>query len=520
MPGRRPQGVGEDVGRKVIADNPRSNLTAKMVDALLSTWISTVTSSFEREIMNGKSKDYAYITALAKFDLSGCAHIFFRLSDENFTEDHILAICAGVDVLITEQKKTSDEAKSSDALKLTEEKLDEARKKHVKELKEKNLEIKHQAAKIQFLTNELTKTEEKITNMTTENQKIAILQQSLAQEAKKVNRLTTEKEYLTSQVSKFQDICTKNREQIQELEDETARALAEAEKLRYELEEACKAKVELTNRTYRDTVEELRPIDMEEFTEYLSYNFKSIGLDSSKPYFHLLLDFLADVLFQNKPIICNQAIGHTIAKCVSNTLCGNSFPLVIPYHNAITNDEILTLLESDNRVIVLDGFIGIYDEMELLPLLKRIKRKIIFATAVYDKTMAYFLPEEVLCYCTYLNADKISALFLMNELEEDPSTILEQVVLPNFEEADSYVQRLCTEIMHQLGFTKMMSKVFSVQMTSERKFVEYLAFSVLPYAFEVFETSPYELSERLQKYAGPTGRCEQKDLLLEWFGNE
>ena len=54
---------------------------------------------------------------------------------------------------------------------------------------------------------------------------------------------------------------------------------------------------------------------------------------------------------------------------------------------------------------------------------------------------------------------------------------------------------------------------------NEEKLAEYLAFSIIPYSIEAYGVSPYNASDRLGKYAGFSGKCVYKDLLMEWFGD-
>lgn len=55
-------------------------------------------------------------------------------------------------------------------------------------------------------------------------------------------------------------------------------------------------------------------------------------------------------------------------------------------------------------------------------------------------------------------------------------------------------------------------------MSSEEKLAEFLAYSIIPYSVEAYGVSPYNASNRLEKYAGFSGKCVYKDLLMEWFG--
>ena len=55
LPGRRPQSVSEEIGRNLIANNPRSNLTAKMVEVLLSSWVPNIAALVKEQIADGKN---------------------------------------------------------------------------------------------------------------------------------------------------------------------------------------------------------------------------------------------------------------------------------------------------------------------------------------------------------------------------------------------------------------------------------------------------------------------------------
>ena len=157
--------------------------------------------------------------------------------------------------------------------------------------------------------------------------------------------------------------------------------------------------------------------------------------------------------------------------------------------------------------------------MELFPILRSAKRKIVIATAEYDKTITYLLPEEILLNCTYVNTNNIPELFEQYELDEDPSNIKEKLIHPFYKEANRRAQRLCKEIMDELGFSSPVSNILAARMTSEEILDEYLAFSILPYSIEAYDVSPYNASPRLNKYAGSIGKCKHKDLLMEWYGN-
>ena len=62
MPGHRPQSISEENGRNLIANNPRSNLTAKMVEVLLSSWMPKIDGFVKEQIADGKETDQKTVT--------------------------------------------------------------------------------------------------------------------------------------------------------------------------------------------------------------------------------------------------------------------------------------------------------------------------------------------------------------------------------------------------------------------------------------------------------------------------
>ena len=179
----------------------------------------------------------------------------------------------------------------------------------------------------------------------------------------------------------------------------------------------------------------------------------------------------------------------------------------------------MNYLRLETRICVLDGFLGNYNEMELISILRSIKGRIIFITFNYERTMAY-LPQEILLYFNYVNVSRIKGFFSEAIIDEDASVIPEEWTSVAHKSVNGRAERLCNEIMKQLGFGADVTMLLSQRMISEEKLVQYLAFSILPYSSEALDCRPYEVSDRLQKYAGEQGKCKQKSLLLGWFGNE
>ncbi|MBR5678162.1 MAG: hypothetical protein IKX20_08480 [Paludibacteraceae bacterium] len=515
MSGRRPQSVGEEVGRNLIANNLHSNLTAKMVEVLLSSWVPKIPALVKEQLEDGREIDYAYIIAFSKLGGPSFVRPFFRFSDEGFSEERISAICAGVAALSAEREQIKELHNSAATTK----QVEDLKRMHKAELKEKEKKIKRQDGTIKVISKELEKERKTASSLREENKQIDNLQKQLFEAASKIDKLRQDLQAEDIRVKKMQEQQAESEARKQELEKENAAILATLDYCKSLLDQIEQQKQATMALVYGDTADVLCPVDRDEFREYLSYNFSSIGIDPTMPFFSLLLGFLDNTVFNNKPIICNQALGHTLARCISNTLCGSQNPTIVPYRKEITTGDIQAILDSDDRIVLFDAFIGNYNEMELLPILRSAKRKIIIITAEFDKTIALLLPEEVLVSCTYINANNIPELLTLKGLDEDPSSIKEELCLPLYKEPNSRVQRLCKEIMSELGFPTVVSATLSEQMTSEEMLNEFLAFSIIPYSIEAYGISPYNASARLNKYAGFSGKCAHKGLLMEWYGD-
>jgi len=515
LPGRRPQSVSEEAGRNLIANNLHSNLTAKMVEVLLSSWVPKVSALVKEQLEDGKETDYAYIVAFSRLGGPSFVMPFFRFSDEEFSEERISAICAGVAALSAEREQIKELYDSATTTK----QVEDLKRQHLAELKEKEQMIKRQATEIKAITKELEKERETTASLQEDNKQIEYLQKQLSEAALEIDKLRQDLQDESIRLKMAQDRQAESEVRKQELERENSSIQDAFDSCKSLLDQIDQQRQAVMALLYSDTAEELRPVDMDEFNEYLSYNFSDFGLDQAEPYYSLFLGFLDNTIFSNKPILCNQMLGHTLARCISNTLCGSPNPTIIPYQAKITSQDIQAILETDSRILVFDSFIGNYSEMELLPILRGAKRKIIIVTAEYDKTITFLLPEEALLSCIYINANNIPELFSLNGLDEDPSSLKEKMTIPLYEEPNNRAQRLCKEIMSELGFPSVVTNAFAERMTSEEMLDEFLAFSVIPYSIGAYGISPYNASDRLNKYAGFSGKCAHKELLMRWYGD-
>ncbi len=137
-------------------------------------------------------------------------------------------------------------------------------------------------------------------------------------------------------------------------------------------------------------------------------------------------------------------------------------------------------------------------------------------TIAYDRTL-YFVPNEFLRYCHYLNLNRIHAMLVDVELTEDPSIIDEiETVTPEVY-SDSRYSPLLREILGEFGVRQSLVEYKCAYISNEQDLCRTLAFDVLPYCIDVLQIAPYNTSERFVKYAGDSGRCSYKNLFKGWF---
>lgn len=518
--GYRPQAIPEERGRRLLAENCRTKLVSNMIDELLNGWISDISHRIEERVKAGDTENEAYIRAFQASILPDSVELYFRLTGMPVGEEYISVLSTAISIVALEKQKNSYTVSTAT---ISHDDLEQERKKHRIEIKAKDSENKKKSKEIESLSSKVTELSAMIKTLQGESERqssqLKQSEQTEVMQRKELNDAIAENSILDAELKKQKAELQEAQAIIDAARERVFAQQSIIEALQDELSNIQKASTDIEAKMYCKTDDLLCPVDMDEFSEYLRYNLSSIGVDSNTDGYFLLEDFLGDILFQDRPIICNRMSGIALAKCVSNTLCGSHEIKILPYTSEITSNDILNYLKLENRIFVLDGFLGNFNELELISLLSSIKGRIIFITLGYERTMAY-LPQEILLYFNYLNINRIKGFFSETVINEDSSVISEEWVSAIQKCVNVRAERLCSEIMKQLGFDADITMRISQRMTSEEKLSQYLAFSILPYASEVLDCRPYEISDRLQKYAGELGKCKYKSLLLRWFGNE
>lgn len=479
-PGFRPKSIKFDDAHKILASNKNRDFISSFIRKVVNRWLLEIQKSYQRYLDGGNSPNTAIIRTLAQSYFSSNVNLYFKLEDKGYTESEINIISELVKFYrdVSEEndeiKHTSEIMKSQkDAL----EKQNNDKKQMIEELKSKKRELLHEL-------------------------------QLLRSNREKYNQMEIEIEHC-------QQILDKKTCELDVLKKKEEELFAENNDLRNEnasLQEIIsmkKAEEEEWKTTFHNREFSLMcPTDISEFCEGLVYNFENIGLQESIPGVKLLINQLARTLFCGVPVLLNSKSGINLARCVANSLIGTQNISVLQYREEITTKDICRFLNESTRVVVLDNFIGNYNEMQLIPFLKNFGDKIIFITATCDRSLMY-VSEEMFSICNYINVSCFGQNFV-RKLSEDP-VIIEESVFELKPVANERNRKVLEKILDELCLRSFKLACRLRTFKNEEDIASELAFNVIPYCVYVEHQNPLMLSDTLQKYIG---RCAHKEFLM------
>ena len=489
MPGFRATSLkNHEQVSKALFRNRNQHFVSSFIEKHISLWLDEISDAINEEIEEGKSKESALLLTLPHCFFVDNIGLYFKLTGEECSEDFISVLSAGIKII-----KDSD-------IEHTRAKAD---------LETKTSEINRIKAELERTQNELGKQNKKLGDHLDEIEKL-----------KRVNSdLEKLKDVIFIHEQSVEQVEQKAKEQegyIQQLKVDLSAAKNEQLQLEHKIRNEL-AKQQDTEAIGRNALQKAKqPKDFGEFKEYLGYNFENIGVPTGADYYPLLKEHMCEILFQGKPIIISKSTGLSLIKCVSNTLVNTHIVPYLRFSSEITEKQITNFLSQSDRILCLDNFIGNYNETTLITLCDEHRDKIIFCTVICDHTLAY-IPDEIMRYCHYLNLNRIEAFSSNKELTEDPSHVDESETVDFFITPDVRWSAFLKEVLDELGLQGALSAYKQSLVNSELKLCRLLAFDILPYCTDVLRIKPFNLSERLVKYAGNSGRCHYKDLYMRWF---
>ena len=489
MPGFRPTSLRNQEQVSALMYRRRNqNFISSFIEKHISRWLDEIQGEITLKIDEGESKESAWMQTLPFCFFVDNISIFFKLIGEEHSEQYLSLISTSI-------KRIKD--------------LDISYKKIETTLIDKKSEVMRLEDDIKRVQFELDKSIRKLIECSSE---IKTLKLTCA-DLEKLESVVRTREQEIDVLKKKVQVCD---EYVQKLNHELSAAIDAQQKLEIKIKDEIEQQRAVKLKEQAASIKPRCPRDIGEFREYLGYNLESIGVATDSKYYFLLKDYLCEILFQGKPIIINRAAGMALMRCVANTLIGSVNVATLSFESNISEQQIDVFLSAKNRILCLDNFIGNYNETSLLTVCDKHRNKIIFLTTAYDRTLCY-VPEEFLKYCNYLNLNRIKAFTHNYALTEDPSILDEIDVIYPIITLNARWSTLLKEMLDEFGMCSALSIYKSSLISDETSMCCILAFDVLPFCVDVLKISPFNVSERLNKYAGDKGRCLHKELFRGWF---
>ena len=114
--------------------------------------------------------------------------------------------------------------------------------------------------------------------------------------------------------------------------------------------------------------------------------------------------------------------------------------------------------------------------------------------------------------------DKFGAIMQIKDITEDSSEVLEKTYFYQKICTDNRSRKIFMEIAQECGIDYGTACTIANTIEDEATMNRILLFTLLPYVANVLGMSPYNCSKRLQKYAGETGKCLNREIIMRWFG--
>ncbi len=483
-PGFRAFAVQNRDAIKLLVKFRERGFISSFVQKVVNDWLKEIQDVVQDYQDNGESEITSYVHALYQSFFSDNVSAYFKILKKDYNSDQLDMISSLVLLLKNIEDKQHE-------LEATTDRLENELSNCNKTLQEKEKKIKAINQRTEQLTSELNK--------------LKSIEKQYHELLESFDQVTRENE-----VTKQQIIALKN--EVLSLNNTIMSLQKEKEDLECSIRTRIEEETKNEARCMSSSIP-LIPKNLDEFKEYLSYNLESVGVSNDPlPIRTLLVSYLSSVLFQGKPIICNKCFIDVLAKCISNTLAGDAPVSIISFSSTIDEKEICNAINNSGRIVVLENFLGNYNETVLASILDRFKSKIIFLTVSYEKTL-YYLPRDFMAFSNYISLSHASYLLFSAESDEDPSTIDEeasQSMTPPKNRHKDVIQKIASE----LGFSGLLSEMVSAYVYDDISASAVLVFNLLPYMSEVLGKNAFNVSESLQRYAV---RSPYKKVFEEWF---
>ena len=489
-PGFRATAVKSDDAVKLMVKCLQNRFVSSFVERIANDWIAEISIAITDYQKEGEAEISACIHALSQSYFADNTSAYFKLNDKDYSDKEITLIRDTIKLLKNYDEKLND---IEEKLKRTLQELEECKRANKSSTVKSKRKIEESAAQIRRL-----------------NEKIKELQRI---------------ELLFKDAQRDLEKCQNDKESLMSLNASQGKKLAVLQceidnitKEKDKLEISIRKKVEEEHKEIKPSEvfsAPLRPTDMDEFIDYLQYNFESIGVKNvpEVPIKDLLSYYISNILFYGKPIVCDKAISEALVGCIANALIGTPNVSSIHFSSEITERSLREFLINSSRIVVIDNFLGNFNDAVLLTIIGDYKNKIVFLTYSYSKTLKY-VSNELFAYCNYIGVTQMPELSIGVLPNEDPSIIDEEEYEPDLKYYDNRFEKNLRNILIELGYNNKVINAKTLGVSDERRLCEILAFDIIPYCFDVRSINPLNYSQTLQKYIHKS--CYAK-LLERWL---
>ena len=489
-PGFRASAIKMDDAVKLMVKCRQNGFISSFVERIVKDWLAEISDAITEYQKDGETEISASIRALSQSYFADNNSAYFKLAETEFSDDDISLIQATIALVKDYETKVHE---IEDKLNKSLQEIDECKRviinadsKNKRQLEESALQIRKLKERIEELKKAESLYREAQGELEKSKQDIERLNRLNATSVEKMAELQSEIEKITKEKADLEVSVRKK------LEDER--------------------KEELLAKVF---TKPLRPVDIDEFLDYLRFNLESIGVknESDLPIKDLLSFYIADTVFCGKPIVCDKVMSEVLSGCIANALVGTSDVSRISFTADINEKALREFLINSGRIIVIDNFLGNFNETILFSIIDDYRNKIIILTYSYSKTLK-FISEELFAFCNFIGAAKVPALFAGSKTDEDPSTFDEEEYDPEWVYYGNRYETILRNMLKELNYCEKIVNAKVLNISDERKLCEILLFDIIPYCIEVRSINPLNYSRTLQKYMQ---KSHYSKLLERWL---
>lgn len=492
-PGFRPKSIKKGETAHFLFNNHEKLFINKFLEKTIEQWLCQIEERLKHYMDEGECFEFSCLHILPNSPFADNVALYLKLSEKEYSADYVKIMSTAVSFVKASSHNNQENDKLKEMLEAERLQLNDMIDNQGNSIRQITKKSRDKDIEIAKLKNDLILAKESIEKCTYE----------LESKNKQIDKLEKELKFLQCNAKEINAELSCANEEKNLLSD----------KLRIQIEQ----EQFYLNNVFTEFTRPKHPCNNDEFEEFFEFNLNALGINNTISGWNLLIAHLDSILFCGKPILIKNSAGMNLARCVANTLYGKKNIEILKYSSDLTNVDISKFLYNSERVVCFEGFIGNYNELELLSVFNYVRNKIVFITFDFEGTLRY-ISEEILSAFNYLNLNRIGQFSTIQDFEEDPSIIEECEFDMIMHIEDSRFKKICKEILAECGVKKCIVESLCAHVNSEQDLCRMLAFVFLPYISDVMDRRPYNCSKRLQKYAGELGKCPEKELMIRWFG--